>query len=149
MNFLTFIARNLDGLNKELKSLPVVLEVGGEATLVTDGGGVQAVLLVDQLLEVVVQLAAHPHRLGEAGGASGQNHELLEEMSSTGFIQTTMLELMTNLHGELVASVAATVDDVEARNWHKHVLHLEENKIKIKTMKNKKKTWKLRRIVAK
>ena len=49
-----------------------------------------------------------------------------------------MLGLMTNLHGELVASVAATVDDVEARNWHQHVLHLEEKKIKIKTMKNKK-----------
>ena len=132
MNFLTFIARNLDGLNKKLKSLPVVLEVGGEATLVTDGGGVQAVLLVDQLLEVVVQLAAHPHRLGEAGGAGWENHELLEEISSTGFIQTIMLELMTNLHGELVASVAATVDDVEARNWHQHILHLEEKKIKMK-----------------
>ena len=49
-----------------------------------------------------------------------------------------MLELMTNLHGELVASMAAAVDDVEARNWHKHVLHLEEKKIKMKTMKNKK-----------
>ena len=45
-----------------------------------------------------------------------------------------MLELMTNLHGELVASVAATVDDVEARNWHQHVLHLEEKKIKIKNI---------------
>merc|ERR1719411_833419 len=103
---LAFISGNLDGLNKELKSLPVVLEVGGEATLVTDGGGVQAVLLVDQLLEVVVQLAAHPHRLREAGGAGGENHELL--------------------HGELVASMAAAVDDVEARNWHKHVLHPSE-----------------------
>ena len=51
-----------------------------------------------------------------------------------------MLELMTNLHGELVASMAAAVDDVEARNWHKHVLHLEEKKIKMKTMKNKKET---------
>ena len=60
-------------------------------------------------------------------------------MSSTGFIQTIMFELMTNLHGKLVASVAATVDDVEARNWHQHILHLEEKKIKMKkTMKNKK-----------
>ena len=49
-----------------------------------------------------------------------------------------MLDLMTNLHGKLVASMAAAVDDVEARNWHQHVLHLEEKKIKIKTMKNKK-----------
>ena len=132
MHFLTFIARNLDGLNKELKSLPVVLEVGGEATLVTDGGGVQAVLLVDQLLEVVVQLAAHPHRLGEAAGASGQNHELLEEMSSTGLVQPIMLWLSYNLHGELVASVAAAVDDVEARNRHQHILHLKEKKTMIK-----------------
>ena len=43
-----------------------------------------------------------------------------------------MLDLMTNLHGKLVASMAAAVDDVEARNWHQHVLHLEEKKIKIK-----------------
>ena len=51
-----------------------------------------------------------------------------------------MLGLMTNLHGELVASVAAAVDDVEARNWHQNILHLEERKVKIKkkTMKNKK-----------
>ena len=50
-----------------------------------------------------------------------------------------MLELMNNLHGKLVASVAAAVDDVEARNWHQHVLHLDEKKIKIKTMKIKRK----------
>ena len=43
-----------------------------------------------------------------------------------------MLEFTNNLHGKLVASVAATVDDVEARNWHQHILHLEEKKIKIK-----------------
>ena len=73
----TFIARNLDSLHEELESLPVILEVRSEATLVTDGGGVQPVLLVDQLFEVVVQLAAHPHSLGEAGGAGGEDHELL------------------------------------------------------------------------
>merc|ERR1719239_644247 len=100
---LAFIARNLDSLHEQLKGLPVVLEVGGEATLVTDGSGVEPVLLVDQLLEVVIQLAPHPHSLGEAGGASGEDHELL--------------------HGKLVAGVAATVDDVEAGHWHEDILH--------------------------
>merc|ERR1712032_813346 len=100
---LAFITRNLNSLHEELKGLPVVLEVWGEATLVTDGSGVEPVLLVDQLLEVVVQLTAHPHSLREAGGASGEDHELL--------------------HGKLVAGVAATVDDVEAGHWHEDILH--------------------------
>ena len=43
-----------------------------------------------------------------------------------------MLDLMTNLHGKFVASVAAAVDDVEARNWHQHILHLKEKKTMIK-----------------
>ena len=49
-----------------------------------------------------------------------------------------MLWLSYNLHGKLVASVAAAVDDVEARNWHQHVLHLEEKNMK--TMENKEET---------
>merc|ERR1719460_1982203 len=100
---LAFIPRNLDGFHEELQGLPVVLEVGSKATLVTDGCSVQPVLLVDQLLQVVVQLATHPHRFGEAGCASREDHELL--------------------HSELVASVAASVDDVEAGHRHEDVLH--------------------------
>ena len=55
----------------------VALEVGGEATLVTDGGGVEAVLVLDEGIEVVVGLAAHAKSLAEAGGADGQDHEFL------------------------------------------------------------------------
>ena len=55
----------------------VVLEVGGETTLITDGGGVEAVLPLDQGLQVVVDLGAHAHRLTEVGGSGGEDHELL------------------------------------------------------------------------
>ena len=78
----TFIPRNLDGFNEELQGLPVVLEVRGKATLVTDSGSVQPVLLVDQLLQVVVQLATHPHRFREAGSASREDHKLLKKIKT-------------------------------------------------------------------
>ena len=32
--------------------------------------------------------------------------------------------LISNLHGKLVAGVAASIDDVEAGHWHEDVLHL-------------------------
>ena len=55
---------------------------------------VNAVLGADDLLEGVVGLRTNLHRLREAGGTSGEEHELLER--------------------ELVAGVRATVDDVES-----------------------------------
>lgn len=71
----------------------VLQDVGCEAALVSHVGGVLAVLLLDDALQVVVDLCADAHGLLEAGGAHGQDHELL--------------------HGQLVACVGATVDDVE------------------------------------
>ncbi|GIX61506.1 uncharacterized protein BcabD6B2_09410 [Babesia caballi] len=93
---LTVEASLLDGLNQKVKRLLGRLDVGGEPALVADVGGVLAVLGVDDLLEVVVDLAAHADGLTEGGGAEGQNHELL--------------------HGQAVASVRAAVDDVQAGN---------------------------------
>merc|ERR1719411_991394 len=103
---LSLVTSLLDGLDHKLQGLAIVLEVGGEATLVTDSSGVKSVLLLDESLEVVVELRSHSHGLAEAGGSKGQHHELL--------------------HGELVAGVAAAVDNVEAGHRHHHVLHASE-----------------------
>ena len=56
---------------------------------------IDTVLGADDLLEGVVGLGTNLHGLREAGGASGEEHELLER--------------------ELVAGVRATVNDVERR----------------------------------
>lgn len=56
---------------------------------------VNAVLLGDDLLEHMVSLRAHLHRLGERASTRGEEHELLER--------------------QRVTSVRATVDDVERR----------------------------------
>ena len=56
---------------------------------------VNAVFCADNLLQRVVGLRTDLHRLGEGGRTSGEEHELLER--------------------ELVASVGATVDNIEGR----------------------------------
>ena len=71
----------------------ILQDVGCEAALVSHIGGVLAVLLLDDVLQVVVDLGSDAHGLLEAAGAHGQDHELL--------------------HGQLVAGVGASVDDVE------------------------------------
>mmetsp|Transcript_39290 Transcript_39290/g.86371 ORF Transcript_39290/g.86371 Transcript_39290/m.86371 type:complete len:249 (+) Transcript_39290:676-1422(+) len=96
---LAGVARHLDGLNDEVETLLVLEDVRGEAALVAHVARVLAVLLGDNLLQVVVDLRAHLHRLLEGGRANRQDHELL--------------------HGELVAGVAAAVNNVERR--HRHV----------------------------
>mmetsp|Transcript_59688 Transcript_59688/g.140563 ORF Transcript_59688/g.140563 Transcript_59688/m.140563 type:complete len:374 (-) Transcript_59688:7-1128(-) len=85
-------ASHLDGLDQELEALVVGLDVRGEAALVTHVARVLAVLLLDDLLEGVVHLAAHLHGLLEGLGADRADHELL--------------------HGKAVAGVGAAVDDV-------------------------------------
>jgi len=90
-----------DSLNDELETSLVLEDVGSEATLITDVGGILTELLLDDELEVLVDLSGHAHSLSEALGASGADHELL--------------------HGKTVASVATTVDNVEARK-RKHEL---------------------------
>lgn len=86
----------LDGSDEQLETFLVVLDVGGETTFVTDVGGILTVLVLDDVLESVVDFRAHLHGLREGLGAGGQNHEFL--------------------HGKLVTSVGATVDDVESRD---------------------------------
>ncbi len=65
-----------DAAHQRLERLLVGLEVGREAALVADGGGMA--LLVQGGLEVVEDLGAHPQRLGEGARADGDDHELLE-----------------------------------------------------------------------
>lgn len=72
----------------------VLQNVGGKAALVPDVGGVFAVLLLDDVLQVVVDLGTNAHGLLEAARSHGEDHELL--------------------HGQLVACVGAAVDDVES-----------------------------------
>jgi hypothetical protein len=61
---LAGVAGLLDGGDAEVETLLVGLDVGREAALVADVGGVLAVLRLNDLLEVLVDLGAHAHRLG-------------------------------------------------------------------------------------
>ncbi len=72
----------------------VLQDVGGEASLISDISGIFAIFLLDDILQVVVNLSTNTHGLLEVAGTHGQDHELL--------------------HGQLVACVGATVDDVES-----------------------------------
>lgn len=86
----------LDSLGKEFERLLSTRDIGGKTTFVTDVGGVNTVLLGNDLLQGMVGLGTHLHSLSEAGSTSGKKHELLE--------------------GKCVTSVGTTVDDVESRN---------------------------------
>src|SRR5664280_2054395 len=65
-----------DRLHQQVQGLPVVRQVGGEATLVPDAGG-QAALL-EHALERLVGLRSPAQRLGEGAGPQRGNHELLD-----------------------------------------------------------------------
>ncbi|ETW06711.1 hypothetical protein H310_02889 [Aphanomyces invadans] len=93
---LVGVASQLDGFLDQAKGFSVFLNVGRETTFVTDGGGVQAVALVNDFLQGVVHFRSDLHGFSEAGGTSGQDHEFL--------------------HGQLVAGMGTTVDDVERRH---------------------------------
>jgi len=90
-----------DGFRDEKESVLVVEDIRGETTFIPHRGGVQTKLGLDDSFEVVVDLCAHAHGFSEGGGTSGEDHELL--------------------HGQLVASVGSTVDDVESRHRQDHV----------------------------
>lgn len=75
-------------------TLLVLQDVGSEASFVSDVGGILAVFLLDDVLQVVVNLSADAHGLLEAAGSYRQDHELL--------------------HGQLVACMRASIDDVES-----------------------------------
>jgi len=99
---LASVAGGGNGLVDEVQALLVRGDIGGEATLITDVAGILAVLLLDEVLEAVVDLAGHTHGLGEGGGADGEDHELL--------------------HGKGVTGVGATVNDVERGNGEDQIL---------------------------
>ena len=69
----------------------------GETTFVTDQGGITTELALDDLLQVVENLATDGHGFGEIFGAGGDDEEFLE--------------------WELVAGVFSTVDNVET--WYR------------------------------
>lgn len=72
----------------------VLQDVGGKTSLVSYIGGVLAIFLLDDILQVVVDLSTDTHGLLEAACSDRKDHELL--------------------HGQLVACVGAAVDDVES-----------------------------------
>mmetsp|Transcript_22761 Transcript_22761/g.35650 ORF Transcript_22761/g.35650 Transcript_22761/m.35650 type:complete len:325 (-) Transcript_22761:275-1249(-) len=98
---LAGVSSLLDGLDQEVQALLVLLDIGGETTLVTNVAGIHAVLLLDHTLEGVVHLGGHADSLLERLGTGGTDHELL--------------------HGKPVAGVGTAVDDVHPGHGH-HVL---------------------------
>ena len=92
------VARGLDRLDDHLAGFVVALEIGGEPALVADAGGVAA--LVEDAFEGVEGLGSVAQGLGEAGGADGHDHELLE------------------VHA--VVGVLAAVEDVHHRHRQPH-----------------------------
>mmetsp|Transcript_26955 Transcript_26955/g.67764 ORF Transcript_26955/g.67764 Transcript_26955/m.67764 type:complete len:364 (+) Transcript_26955:312-1403(+) len=101
---LASVASTLDGLGAKGETLHVVEDVGREATLVANVGGVLTILGLDDELEVLVDLGTHAECLGERGGTNREDHELL--------------------HGELVASMAAAVDDVEGGHGQQQLVRV-------------------------
>lgn len=71
----------------------VLQDVGGEATFVSHVGSVFTVFLLDDVLQVVVDLSTDAHGLFEGACSNWEDHELL--------------------HGQLVASMRTSVDNVE------------------------------------
>lgn len=72
----------------------VLQYVGGKATLIPYIGGIFAIFLLDDILQVVVDLGTNTHGLLEAARPHGEDHELL--------------------HGQLVAGMGASIDDIES-----------------------------------
>lgn len=72
----------------------VLQDVGGKAALISHIGGVLPVFLLDDVLQVVVNLCSDAHGLPEVFGPNRKDHKLL--------------------HGQLVASMRATIDDIES-----------------------------------
>src|SRR5262249_58554140 len=69
-------AGRADGLLEQVEGLLVALERGGEAALVTDGGGEGA--RAEQPAQRVVDLDALADRLRKGRRSVGHDHELLE-----------------------------------------------------------------------
>merc|ERR1719470_587481 len=97
------IARLLDCLNQEVQGLSIVLEIGSKATFISNSCSIKTILLLDEGLKMMVELRPHPHGLREAGSSKRKHHELL--------------------HGQLVAGMGSSIDNIEAGHRHQHILH--------------------------
>lgn len=87
----------LDSVYDQVEGFFVLQDVRRKSTLVTYSRCVEAKLLLNARLQVMVDLAAHLHGFREVTRTGGQDHKLL--------------------HGQFVASVGATVDHIE--RWHR------------------------------
>merc|ERR1719394_884693 len=104
-SYLPFLKNSLAAISIPIMifpSYPAFLKAWSKTSLITNSCGIKTVLLLDESLEVMVKFRAHSHGLTEAGGSKGKHHEFL--------------------HGKLIASMAATIDDIEAWNWHDDIL---------------------------
>lgn len=90
---LISVSRLGNGLHQQIQTLLRGADVWRKAAFIADIAGVQTILVLDHAAKMVVHLSTHPHGLREALRSNGQNHKLL--------------------HGELVASMRASIDDIE------------------------------------
>src|SRR5476649_2711904 len=93
-----------DGLGDDLERLAVGLERGSKPTLVSDAGGVVAAL--QDALQGMEDLGAHPQRLGEGRGAPWHDHELLDV--------------------DVGVRVLAAIQDVHQRHWQGAGIHASQ-----------------------
>ncbi len=99
------VAGKLDSLDDNLEGIFSAVEVGGETTLVANGGG--EVTLLEHLLEVVEHLGAHADTFAERGSANRTDHELLEADGSVGV--SAAVDDVHHRHGQSVGVAAADV----------------------------------------
>ncbi|TMW49879.1 hypothetical protein DOY81_005060 [Sarcophaga bullata] len=99
---LAGVTAQSDGIDDKTQGFLVGLNVGCKTTFITDSGSIQTEFILDDLFQVMVDFRANFHGFGEAGGTGRQNHEFL--------------------HSQFVASVAATVDDIESRYRQNDIL---------------------------
>ena len=59
------VASHGDGISDQLKTFLVILNVGCENTFITNSGGVQAELGLNDVLQVMVHLGTHLHCFSE------------------------------------------------------------------------------------
>jgi len=107
---LVLMAARLECLHQEVQSLPVVLDVRCESSLIANCGCILPITFVDHLnvrlrfvliyqknlLQMMVNFTANSHCLFERLSAHWKNHEFL--------------------HGQFVACMRTTIDDVECRD---------------------------------
>ena len=99
---IRLVAGKLDGLDERLERILVAVEVRRIAALVAHAGG------RDDLLEHVEHFRAHTQRLGEALGADGHDHELLDVNVAAGGV-CAAVEHVHHRHGQRLGVAADVV----------------------------------------